>query len=256
MITKSQTIYLGLLTVLLVSPTGAQGQSPLKGSAASNAPLQGAVRETIIPKVPGHLKMSQAQYDSAVKQFRADINQFYIHAKEYNDALKRFKIEVADCNENEQLYKNTVKQNQLNLKTVQINGVATIASSDVPEVVPPPRACCPKCVMSGQCRPHLGTGGGPSVGGGGGGSGGSRADEQRLAASQAEQAKQEQKLANARAESAPALKVAVDEAKIASKMEILAGKFGKLKEEFKVLRIERDSLTGAKINSGVPKKGK
>ena len=203
--------------------------------------LPGHIGNTVIP----HIKLSPEEYKEALQQYNADLKDFVMSASQYSAAVKQYDLDVGACNENNQQYAAKVKQQQLNISAIQIPAVPiNIKQFDVPPVIPPPRVCCAKCIVTGRCG-HLGTGGGGPAGNPQAGQNAMRMDAMRVNESQNKLGAAQGSLKVAEAEQGFAEQKATQEADLEAKMQKLADKFGQLQEKFNIVKIERDTLTGS-----------
>lgn len=214
----------------------------LKAKTQSNM-LQGGVHATGAVLSPIKLHMTPEQLKSAVLQYSADLRQFYLDVKDYHLASEALKKQIGECTENEQQWQAKLSKDKLQLNNVVIaTGVTNMPPPPpTPPDIPPPRVCCVGCLITGRCG-HLGTGGGPN------GPAATRADSQREALARADLAKTQAQLGYAENEGQFTHQKAFDEAKIEQSQQNLAEKFGRLKQEYDTLKIEKEALTGVKVN--------
>ncbi|HEY9757389.1 MAG TPA: hypothetical protein V6C97_19630 [Oculatellaceae cyanobacterium] len=227
------------------------GSAPLQGKAegtmlkakTQSNMLQGGVHATGAVLSPIKLHMTPDQLKSAVSQYSADLRQFYLDVKDYHLASEALKKQIGECTENEQQWQAKLSKDKLQLNNVVIaTGVTNMPPPPpTPPDIPPPRVCCAGCLITGRCG-HLGTGGGPN------GAAATRADSQREAMARADLAKTQAQLGVAETEGQFIHQKAFDEAKIEQSQQNLAEKFGRLKQEYDTLKIEKEALTGVKVN--------
>lgn len=220
---------------------GAQATHPLQGEVSSQAPLKGFVGATghVLPAIKLH--MSKAELDSACKQYSADLRKFFVDVQDYHKAHEALKAQIGTCTENEQQWQLNLQKNKLNLNTVVIPvGIPDIPKPpDAPPVIQPPRACCARCLITGECG-HLGTGGGsapPPPG----------QTDARLKELTMEVARTQNQLRYAEQENGYTSQKAINEAQIEQSQQNLAEKFGRLKQQYDMLKIEKSALTGVEV---------
>lgn len=211
------------------------------GKNGAKKPLQGQIHAVgaVLPAIKLH--MSEAQRDAAVRQYAGDLKQFYLHLRDYNAAAEAHKKLAGECTENEQQWQLKLKNDKLSLSQVIIPvGVTNIPPPPPsPPDIPPPRICCVGCLITGRCG-HLGTGGG----GGNSTPGSARIDSMRTQQAMADLGKAQNELKYAETENGYTKSKAIDEAKIEQSQQNLAAKFGQLKDEYDMLKIEKTALTG------------
>jgi hypothetical protein len=235
----------------LKGQTAGSGKSPptvLKAKTSANAPLQGAIHASgsVLPAFKLH--MTEDQLKSAVAQYTADLQQFYLHAKDYHLTQEALKKQIGECTENQQQWEATLAKDKLNLNTVIIaTGVPNMPPppAQAPPTIAPPRVCCVGCLITGRCG-HLGTGGGASAGPQTP-SGFSRSEAMRIQDASAGLQKAQNRLGFSEKENSFTSQNAINEARIEQSQQGLAEKFGRLQQEFDTLKIEKEALTGAKI---------
>lgn len=249
---------------------GLKGQAaqtaPLQGETSRSAAIKGGVNEDTLKggvqkegsalTMPSRLKLTAQQYKQAVSQYKSDISQFYSHVEGYQVAVKALKRLIGECNEDQAQYNEQVKKNQLNINALQIPAaiVAVPKPPDIPPELPPPRACCVRCLQTGQCGIHLGTG---AVGGLGANAqpGTARIDAMRINEAQGKAAKTQAQLSAATAAGQAADAVVMNFAEVEKRSQDISDQFGRLKKEYDVLRIEREMLAGSQPGS-LPDRGR
>ncbi len=175
------------------------------------------------------LKIGSPQFKSAVAQYSGDLSQFREHANQYNAHLVDFQKTIGECHAGEAAYENSLKDYQLHVNLFHIPDLANIR---------PPHVC-------GQL--HLSQFQSAKV------ANSLRNDQVKVL--EAEQKLNNEELKLRAAQSAELLnsKKAVN-ASIRDKHEQeLAAEFGKLKEEYDLLKIENQAIGGAnsKIVAGI-----
>jgi len=210
------------------------------GKTGAKKPLQGQIHAVgaVLPAFKLH--MTDTQLKAAVAQYAADLRQFYAHLQDYNAASAAHKKLAGECTENAQQWQLKLAKDKLTLNQVIIPVGVTNAPPPppTPPEVPPPRICCVNCLITGRCG-HLGTGGG-----GGSNPGAARADSMREQQARADLGKAQGDLRFAETENGYTHSKAIDEAKIEQSQQNLAEKFGQLKGEYDMLKIEKSALTG------------
>jgi hypothetical protein len=175
----------------------------------------------------GGVKLDAVQLKAAHAQYGAHINEFKVHADAYQAHVAAFRATVGECHANEQAFKNYVNQMQLHMAEFHLN---------MPDIKPPhvcgllPMSQAEALGISGQLR----------------------GDQQRMQIAEHELAEAQAKLDNERQVSAQLDNKVVKEALRQQKEKELVGEFGKLREEYDLLKTEKDFL--AKNGSGSSQK--
>lgn len=238
-------------TTSLKGEVGKSGTTQLKGEVgkSGSTPLKGEVGRTGAVLPAAKLHMSKDELKAAVQQYSNDLRDFYLHANQYHDAQVALKKQIGECTENEQQWQLKLKQDRLNLNAVVIPvGVPNLPPPPAVPVIQPPRVCCIGCLITGRCG-HLGTGGGGMAGPANPQAlaNANRMDAIRAAEASANLARKQGELNIATQENNMTSQKAIDEAKIQASQQNLAEKFGQLQEEYKTLKIEKEALTGVKV---------
>jgi len=163
------------------------------------------------------LKAGTPEYKEALVQYEADINEFRNHANAYNAHINDFEKTVGACHANEQQYQANLKQFELHTKDFHLPNVK------------PPHICVRLNVSDAQAAKMANS---------------MRMDEMRILSSEQELNKQENRLKVAEQESLLAAKKATNAAERDKREQELAAEFGKLKEEYDLLTIEKTAISG------------
>ncbi|HEY9734344.1 MAG TPA: hypothetical protein V6C89_20705 [Drouetiella sp.] len=241
------TLHAGADTTLHV---GAGNATPLHGGTSKTAPLQGHVSGsgTVLPAFK--LRMSESQLKEAVAQYASDLKQFYLHVTDYHSSQVALKKQIGECTENEQQWQLKLQKDKLKLNSVVIaTGVPNLPPPPAtPPDIPPPRVCCARCLITGRCGAgHLGPNNTGSSGGVGSAGGLSQADKARLQQASQDLARTEGNLQIATQENSFTSQKAINEAEIEQSQQNLAEKFGRLQQEYDMLKIEKEALTGVRV---------
>jgi len=167
------------------------------------------------------LKMGTPEFKSAVAQYSGDLSQFRAHADQYNAHLAEFQKTIGECHAGEAAYENSLKDYQLHVNLFHIPDFQTIK---------PPHVC-------GQLKMSQADSGRVAYN--------IRNDQIKILKAEQQLNTEETKLRTAQSAQLLNAKKAVN-ASIREKHEQeLAGEFGKLKEEYDLLKIENQALGGA-----------
>ncbi|MBS1953053.1 MAG: hypothetical protein JST89_02645 [Cyanobacteria bacterium SZAS-4] len=168
------------------------------------------------------LKVGSPQFKSAVAQYSGDLAQFKAHAEQYNAHLADFQKTIGECQATEAAYDKELKDYQLHVNLFHL--------PDLTGAVRPPHICG-RLQMTQSESSRVAN----SV----------RADQLKIIAAQQNLNNEEIKLRQAQTAELSTEKKAVN-ASIREKHEQeLAGEFGKLKQEYDLLKMENEALGGA-----------
>lgn len=168
------------------------------------------------------LKVGSPQFKSAVAQYSGDLAQFKAHAEQYNAHLADFQKTIGECQATQAAYDKELKDYQLHVNLFHL--------PDLTGAVRPPHIC-------GQL--HMTQSDSARV------ANSLRMDQLKIIAAQQNLNAAETKLMQAQTDELSTAKKAVN-ASIREKHEQeLAGEFGKLKQEYDLLKMENEALGGA-----------
>jgi hypothetical protein len=190
---------------------------------ADSKRLQGEaqVLQTRVPVLPSAAKLSGAQLETALKQYNADVNSFAAHAGAYDQHLKTFQTTIGECHANQQAIDGAVKQFEIH--TAQFH-VPTLPAS-----IRPPHLCPKMMAQMGDMSSQIS---------------GMMMDQKRVMEAQNALAHTEGQLQNAEAETASTHTKAINEAKRQEGEQALAAEFNRLKDEYDLLKVEKDQVSG------------
>lgn len=163
------------------------------------------------------LNNGSPEYKAALNQYNQDISQFKSHADLYNQHMAAFEKTMGQCHADEAQY-------QAHLKDVQLH----LTVFHMPDIKPP--HICKGFEISSQEAAHY--------------SNSLKTDQMRIVEAETALNKSENKLQTAEQASALTSKQAANAAFRDQKEGELAGEFGKLREEYKMLDIERQAIGG------------
>ena len=190
---------------------------------AESKRLQGEaqVLSTKVPVLPAAAKLSGAQLAGAMSQYNADVNNFAQHAGAYDQHLKNFQTTIGECHANQLAVNGAVKQFEIH--TAQFH-VPTLPSS-----IRPPHICPKMLENMGNMSTQIN---------------GMMMDQKRVMEATNELSHTEGQLQNAEAANASTHTKAINEAKRQEGEQALAAEFNKLKDEYELLKVEKDQLAG------------
>ena len=182
---------------------------------------QAQVLQTRVPNLPPPMKMSAAEYAMGSKQYAADLNDFKTHAVAYQGHLKQFQNTVGECHAHAQALDGVLKKYEIHVGEFHMN------SSNIR----PPHICG---VLQNTVNRNFTSMANQMV-----------TDQMRVLQAESQLRTQEVELQNAeQASSAGSIK-AMDRAKREDGEQALAAEFGRLREEYELLKSEKDRLASA-----------
>ena len=167
------------------------------------------------------LKAGTAQYQAATAQYSGDLSQFKNHAQQYQLHMEDFKKTMGECHANEKIYEAQAEEYKLHLQTWHMPDIR------------PPHICGLLNVSQDQAMHIANT---------------LRVDQMRVAAATGDMLNAQQKLATAEQAELGLAKKAIGSSIREKREQELAGEFGKLKQEFDLLKIERQALGGTLLS--------
>lgn len=175
------------------------------------------------------LKIGSPQFKSAVAQYSGDLTQFREHAVQYNVHLADFQKTIGECHAGEAAYENSLKDFQLHVNLFHIPDMANIR---------PPHVCGRLKMTEAQTAQVANQ---------------MRNDQVKIIAAEKQLNAEEVSLRAAQSSELLNSKKAVNAAIRDKHEQELAAEFGKLKEEYDLLKMENQALGGAnsKIVAGI-----
>lgn len=179
--------------------------------------LRGEARklQTMMPSTP--LKLSKAQYQAALQQFNAHVNEFRLHAGAYYDSRAKFSRDIGECKTNQKQYEEYARKYQLHTEEFHIPNVT------------PPHVCGTLNLSSEEALRLSGT---------------LRSDLVRAAAAEAQLQNEEQRLRAAEHVSSMHDGMVMAQAMRERREQELAAAFGRLRQEYELLTAEKSALGG------------
>jgi hypothetical protein len=181
--------------------------------------LQGSAKKyhsnNAIPNAP---KLKGAELKAANAQYAQDLEAFKSHATNYNLLIEKFNKQIGQCLSNEASYQDYLKEYQLHCKEFHMPNIA------------PPHICGQLHVTDGEAS-HI--------------AGQYRADQMKVAQAAQELANQENRLRNAEAQDGAAEANLITAAVRSQRERELVDAFGKLRQEYELLKIEKNQLDGS-----------
>lgn len=166
------------------------------------------------------LKVGTPQFKAAAAQYSNDISQFREHANQYNAHLADFGKTIGECHAGQKAYEESLRGYELHVKQFHIPALNDIR---------PPHICGELNMSASQTARVA-----------------NQMREDRIRVVQAEKELNDQEMKLGLAEKAELInsKKAVNASIRAQREQELAGEFGKLKEEYDLLKIENKALGG------------
>lgn len=192
-----------------------------------------------MPNIP-LVRLKGPQLQQAMKQFNIDVEQFKIHAADYNKHYNLFRSQIGECHAARSAFDQLHKKYEMHCTAYHLNNI------------PPPKLCPP---MSGSVAEAN------SI------AGQLRSDQMRAMRAEGQLRQEETKLRELEGAQGAADSLVVKSAERDRRERDIAGMFGRLRQEYDLLEIERktiDASRGAKAGapvvrpyvSGKIKKGK
>jgi hypothetical protein len=205
------------------------GKTTLKGSE-SNTTLNGSaeVLHTNTPILPIPGKLTKQQYEMGAKQYGSDVNAFAGHAKAYDAHLKQFQASVGECHAGEKALDAMLKKYEIHVSDFHVQ-MAEIK-------LRPPHICHRMKQTVDRDFNSIANS--------------MMNDQRRVIEAEQGLRKTEAELQNAEQANAVVGIKATNEAKREEGENALAGEFGRLKEEYDLLKMERDRLATVNPNIG------
>jgi len=204
----------------------------LKGEARY---LEGITSKSGITTAP--LRLSPEQARAAINQYTGDLSQFLGHAQAYNEHMKLFDQQMGRCQANEDRYQASLKVYELHLQQFHLPNLALPTAALSTGLIRPPHICQAMVLSEGEAA---------SVAG-------------RFLSDQAKVLSAERQLARAEADlSASQQAAGMANAKLETEIlrgqreKALAVEFGKLKEEYDMLVVERERLASINTRGAFP----
>lgn len=162
-------------------------------------------------------KLSPQEYQQATQQYKSDLERFSEHAKLYGSHVEKFQQQVGACHASEAEYQNLVKQYQLHCEQFHLPNV------------PPPHICLNLNLSQGEAA---------------GLAFAVRSDRMRVVEAERDLHREESRLAQSEREAPYVEKNLQNQANRQQREQELAEEFGRLKQEYDLVRIEQQHLAG------------
>lgn len=186
------------------------------------------ILQTRIPAVPGTLKLNGAQLEAAKSQYAADLKEFAAHARAYNLHLRQFQQTVGECHASNVTLNNVLRKYDLHLEQFHI--------PDLAARIRPPHICGELAETLGAETESIA----------------SRIMHDQLRVIDAEQRLRvaEQKLQVAEAVAPSIQDKAVNASIRAQSEQQLMAEFGRLRQEYDLLKMANQRLAGTMTGTG------
>jgi hypothetical protein len=208
-------------------------KDPLKGSANFSQGVQiGA---------PPPLKLTAAQYSAALNQYSSDVVKFTEHAQQYDSHLQKFNTEIGACHANDQAYAANLKKYEMHLQEFHMPNLRLPSVAIATGVIRPPHLCPAMMVSEGEALQITGK---------------YFNDQLRLVSAQQQLQTAEKQLRDTQKGMGLANQKLETEIKRGQGERDLAVEFGKLQEEYDLLKTEKERIASAnKLSSPTSAKG-
>lgn len=192
-----------------------------------------------MPNIP-LVRLKGPQLQQAMRQFNIDVEQFKIHAADYNKHYNLFRSQIGECHAARSAFDQLHKKYEMHCTAYHLNNI------------PPPKLCPPMSNSVAEANSIAGQ---------------LRSDQMRAMRAEGQLRQEETKLRELEGAQGAADSLVVKSAERDRRERDIAGKFGRLRQEYDLLEIERKTIEasrGAKATapvvrpyvSGKIKKGK
>jgi hypothetical protein len=199
-----------------------QGKDALKGSAQFSQGVQFGA--------PPPLKLSATQYSAALNQYSGDVAKFSEHAQQYDVHLQKFNAEIGACHASDQAYVANLKKYEMHLQEFHVPNLRLPSVAIATGTIKPPHLCPAMMVSEGQANQITGT---------------YFNDQLRLVEAQQNLQQAERQLRNSAIPAGLANQKLETEIKRGQGERDLAVEFGKLREEYDLLKTEKERIASA-----------
>lgn len=206
--------------------TPATSATPAKAGDAAASPEKLSGRASQLQTVPTPniplIKLKGLQLQQAQKQFADDVNNFKVHAAEYNKNLNLFRSQIGECHAAQEAFQGLHKKYEMHCNQYHM------------ENIPPPHLCIDLTVSAAEASSMANQ---------------LMNDQMRALRAEAQLKLEETRLAQLENTTAAADKMVVKESDRARREKQLAGMFGRLRQEYELLEIERKTIDHSKSAS-------
>ncbi|MBC7997589.1 MAG: hypothetical protein IAF58_06590 [Leptolyngbya sp.] len=206
--------------------TPASSSAPAKPGDAAAAPEKLSGRASQLQTVPTPniplIKLKGLQLQQAQKQFGDDVKNFKVHAAEYNKNLNLFRSQIGECHAAQETFQGLHKKYEMHCNQYHM------------ENIPPPHLCIDLTVSAAEASSMANQ---------------LMNDQMRALRAEAQLKLEETRLAQLENTTAAADKMVVKESDRARREKQLAGMFGRLRQEYELLEIERKTIDHSKSAS-------
>lgn len=201
------------------APSGAAEKPASTAPSAEKLSGRASQLQTVpTPNVP-LIKLKGLQLQQAQKQFNDDVNNFKVHASEYNKNLNLFRSQIGECHAAQEAFQGLHKKYEMHCNQYHM------------ENIPPPHLCIDLTVSAAEASSMANQ---------------LMNDQMRALRAEAQLKLEETRLAQLEGASAAADKMVVKESDRARREKQLAGQFGRLRQEWELLEIERKTIDHSK----------
>jgi hypothetical protein len=220
----------------------AQNLKPQTAQASDNA-LKGSAHfsQGIHFGSPPPLRLNASQYQAALSQYSNDISKFAEHAQQYDSHLQKFNSEIGACHASDQAYADNLKKYEMHLQEFHVPNLRLPSVALATGAIRPPHLCRAMVVSEGQAAQITGT---------------YFNDQLRLVEAQQKLQLAEKQLRDTQKGIGLANQKLETEIKRGQGERDLAVEFGKLREEYDLLKTEKERIASAnKLASPTSPKG-
>jgi len=210
------------------SPTGSSPTATGKPDTADDGkPLSGRASQLQTlpqPNIP-LIRLKGPQFQEALKQFNVDVAQFKVHAAEYQKHLNLFRSQIGECQAAKGAFDALHKKYEMHCDAYHLNNI------------PPPHLCLEMNVSASEASSIANQ---------------LMSDEMRALRAEAQLNAEEAKLSQLEGMQGKADNLVVKASERARREREIAGMFGRLRQEYDLLEIERKTIEHSRSANSKP----
>ncbi len=181
--------------------------------------------QTVAPPNIPLIKLKGPQLQQALSQFNTDVDQFKIHAADYNKHLNMFRSQIGECQAAKHAFDDLHKKYEMHCDAYHLNNI------------PPPHLCLEMNVSASEASSIANQ---------------LMNDQMRALRAEAQLNAEEGKLRQLEGMQGKADTLVVKASDRARREKEIAGMFGRLRQEYELLEIERKTIEASKGGGGKP----
>lgn len=203
------------------SNAGTSVDAPAATQSETEKKLSGRASQlqTVAPPNIPLVKLKGPQLQQAMKQFNVDVEQFRVHAADYNKHLGMFRSQIGECQAAKNAFDALHKKYEMHCDAYHLNNI------------PPPHLCLEMNVSASEASSMANQ---------------LMSDQMRALRAEAQLNAEEGKLRELEGMQGKADTLVVKASDRARREREIAGEFGKLRQEYELLEIERKTIEASK----------